>query len=95
MESMSEVDVVWMRKKVGRSGRGDYLYSAALASDPELARFGKMVRAVLRFSLKIAVQNAQSTDQSEGEKDVEVSCRNIKPENFERCLNSSAIIKRL
>jgi hypothetical protein len=41
--------VVWMRRKVGRSGRGDYLYSAALASDRNLARFGKMVRAQIQL----------------------------------------------
>jgi hypothetical protein len=46
---MPEVDVVWMRRKVGRSGRGDYLYSAALASDRNLARFGKMVRAQIQL----------------------------------------------
>jgi hypothetical protein len=46
---MPEVDVVWMGREVGRSGKGDYLYSAALASDRNLARFGKMVRAQIQL----------------------------------------------
>jgi len=71
---------VWMKKKGGRSGRGDYLYSAALASDRTLACFGRMARASERAfdQLEIDIQSCPFTDQSEREKSLEDTCRNIK-----------------